>query len=141
MRLPMYNTHDGRKCVWTARRRCPGGVKTGDGPKQLLGSCSCTMLDVRCTIWEIRARCAGRGRRERRLCTTEAPSGAYVRCTIWKFGEPPARGILRSVGGGGWEEQSAGVIRRVSNFAELFPRLCYLVHRQPHFLVRLKISC
>ena len=80
--------------------RCPGGVKTGDGPKQLRGSCSCTMLDVRrwqtepayvrftmddggawqrlctkydvrCTMYDlqIRARCAGRWRRERRPCT------------------------------------------------------------------------
>ena len=37
------------KCVWTAQMRCPEGVKTGDGPKQLRGSCSCTMYDFRCT--------------------------------------------------------------------------------------------
>ncbi len=24
-RRTMYNTHDGCKCVWTARRRCPQG--------------------------------------------------------------------------------------------------------------------
>ena len=89
--------------------------------------CLCTMYDVRCTI-AIIARFARGGGGE---------NADYVRCTIWKFGEPPARGILRSVGGGGWEEQSAGVIRKVSNFAEPFSRLCYLVHRQPHFLMRL----
>ena len=98
------------------------------------------MYDVRGTMYDCdySARCAGRRRRERRLCTTEAPSGAYVRCTIWKFGEPPARGILRSVSGGGWGEQSAGVIRKISNFAEPFPRLCYLAHRQPHFLMHIR---
>ena len=26
-------TTDGGKCVWTARMRCPAGVKTGDGCK------------------------------------------------------------------------------------------------------------
>ena len=25
LRFTMYNTHDGGKCVWTARMRCPQG--------------------------------------------------------------------------------------------------------------------
>ena len=27
----MYNTHNGRKCVWTARRRCPAGANRQSG--------------------------------------------------------------------------------------------------------------
>ena len=52
---------------------------THDGPKQLLGSCSCTMDDFR--------------------CTTEAPGGAYVRCTTYDVRLPSSRALR---GEDGW---------------------------------------
>ena len=44
------------KCVWAARMRCPAGVNTGDGPKQLRGSCSCTMCDLNASAPEARGK-------------------------------------------------------------------------------------
>ena len=45
VRWTMYNTHDGGKCVWTARMRCPGGANRQGGAGE--------------SIWEVSARCAG----------------------------------------------------------------------------------
>ena len=63
------------------------------------------MYDVRCTMYDCdySARCAGRWRRKRRLCTMYD-----VRCTIWEIRRAKLAELRGASGGGWWVKQSGG---------------------------------
>ena len=46
-RFSMYNTHDGGKCVWTARMRCPGGANRQGGVGESICEVSARCAEVR----------------------------------------------------------------------------------------------
>ena len=94
-----YSAPEAREFGNPSGKRIEKGVclctmyNTHDDPRQLRSSCLCTMLDVRCWMYDVRLRSSralrgGRWRRGRRLCTTEADGVCLcttydVRCTIW----------------------------------------------------------
>ena len=73
---------------------------THDGPKQLRGSCSCTIYDVRCTIAKFARVARGRAKPERTgygetvhghsYKGAVALGRAYVRCTMYDLGNSRA---------------------------------------------------